>query len=451
MTGTRNAPLPLAYRAEVLTRIMPSLQAGECCALVGTSGVGKSNLMRFLQRHDVQMAYWGNDHPVVVLIDAHSLVFGELPNEYVVAELMIHRLIMEAEQRALPVELITWADELHRKLVAQPSTHLALRYLERFCSRLCMQHGLQIVFCFDQFENLWQSLAAQFFLNLRNLRDQCKYYLVYLILMRKPLHQLRSDLQAVEAFWELFSSDIYGLGMYSVSDAQSMLERLAQRRGVTIDDARCQTILMLSGQHPGLLRALFGIACSDVNLDLTPDTLVSLRLIVEECTKIWYDLTIDEQQLLQQIALGQSVPSGADSMLEELALKEIIIGQPPQLFSPLFTAYLLRQSGHGAPGVMVDLRQRQVWIEGQLLERSLAPLEFGLLAYLARHAGAVCEREAILRELYPEDCLEVNDQRLDTLMRRLRDALGDDARNPRHLITHRGVGIQLVQGGIQAE
>ena len=105
-------PRPLSYRSEILGRVMPSLQAGECCSLIGVSGVGKSNLVRFLSRKDVQSAYWHTNTIWMVLIDTHSLVFADQPAEFVIPELMIHRLIMEAESRAMPAEVVTWANDL---------------------------------------------------------------------------------------------------------------------------------------------------------------------------------------------------------------------------------------------------------------------------------------------------------------------------------------------------
>jgi DNA-binding response OmpR family regulator len=132
-----------------------------------------------------------------------------------------------------------------------------------------------------------------------------------------------------------------------------------------------------------------------------------------------------------------------------LRLKEIIVGEPAALFSPLFTEYVLVHSKIDVVGILVDTHLRQVWVDGQLLTKKLAPLEFGLLEHLARHAGTVCKREDILRELYKEKESEANDERLDTILRRLREALHDDAHHPRHLITHRGIGVQLARGHIQ--
>ena len=100
---------------------MPSLKAGECCSLIGVSGVGKSNLVRFLGRKDVQAAYWHTDTIWLVLIDTHSLVFADQLAEFVILELMIHLLIMEAEHCAMPAEFVSWANDLHSRLIMQPN------------------------------------------------------------------------------------------------------------------------------------------------------------------------------------------------------------------------------------------------------------------------------------------------------------------------------------------
>ena len=68
---------PVSFRSEILSHLMAALQAGECCSLLGISGVGKSNLARFISRRDVQEAYWSDANIWVVLVDSDGLVFSE--------------------------------------------------------------------------------------------------------------------------------------------------------------------------------------------------------------------------------------------------------------------------------------------------------------------------------------------------------------------------------------
>jgi DNA-binding winged helix-turn-helix (wHTH) protein len=453
MSSERDIPLPISYRAELLKRIMPMLHAGESCSLVGTSGVGKSNLVRFLQRPDVQAAYWGDDRAWVVAIDTHGLVFDDLPQEYAIAELMIHRLIREAERRALAADVLADFNEKYRHVIERPSTHLALRYLERICGRLCETHNIRLIFAFDQFEDVWRSLDARLFLNLRHLRDEFKYRLTYLVMTRERLQRVRQrardDLPAVEAFCELFTSHVYGLGMYSPSDAKTMLDRIAERRGAVLDSDLQRAILAGGGGHPGLLRAVFWALHDTPAGKAGAAALLQIDVVAEECAKIWNDLLPEEQYIFRSIAADAAQIPSDNPALSDLQLKEIVVGMPPALFSPLFRDYALNQAGDMS-GIVVAPRMRQVWLDGQPLAKVLAPLEFTLLEYLARNASQVCRREDILRELYQkEQYIDVNDERLDTLLRRLRETLKEDARNPRYLITHRGVGIQLANGRVR--
>lgn len=441
--STHDHPLPLEYRTELLGRVMPMLRAGECCSLVGLSGVGKSNLIRFLGRPDVQAQHWDTERTWMVLIDTHGLVLGEQPDEFAVAELIIHRLILEAERRGSSSELIEWASDLHARLCAQPSSQLALRSLERVCVRLCDQAGLQLVLMFDQFEDLWRRAADRFFLNLRYLRDQLKYRLVYLVLTRSALPELRESPAATEAFWELFTAHTYGLGMYSPADAAEMLARMAARQGSPLDDALAQRAIELSGRHSGLLRAIFWALCERPALAAPGADLLAVPAIASECAKLWGQCSPDERHCAHILAAGLPLHQPGAPALERLRLTELVAGEPPALFTPLFGDYVLRQSGMDMAGVVVDAPLRSVWLDGQPLLKPLGPLEFELLLYLATHSGTVCRREDIMRELYKEQYYNAGDDRLDTLLRRLREALNEDARHPRYLVTHRGVGVQL--------
>ncbi len=72
----------------------------------------------------------------------------------------------------------------------------------------------------------------------------------------------------------------------------------------------------------------------------------------------------------------------------------------------------------------------------------LTATEFRLLVELARNAERVVSREALLERVWGYDYL--GDSRLvDMAVKRLRDKLGDDARNPRYITTVRGAGYRL--------
>ncbi|MGC3990561.1 MAG: response regulator transcription factor [Chthoniobacteraceae bacterium] len=69
----------------------------------------------------------------------------------------------------------------------------------------------------------------------------------------------------------------------------------------------------------------------------------------------------------------------------------------------------------------------------------LTPVEFDLLASLARAAGRVKTREQLLEEIRERD-YEVFDRSIDVHVSALRKKLGDDAKSPRFIRTVRSVG-----------
>jgi DNA-binding response OmpR family regulator len=121
-------------------------------------------------------------------------------------------------------------------------------------------------------------------------------------------------------------------------------------------------------------------------------------------------------------------------------------GTPPATIAERTVAFVQQRARHGQHGtitwgpLVVDLDRRRAEYEGSVVD--VTPLQFRLLASLARAQGAVRTRDELQRELWPG---EPNDdgRRLDAHVRRLRGRLGEDANAPRFLLTVRGEGFRL--------
>jgi DNA-binding response OmpR family regulator len=73
----------------------------------------------------------------------------------------------------------------------------------------------------------------------------------------------------------------------------------------------------------------------------------------------------------------------------------------------------------------------------------LTPVEFDLLASLARARGRVKTREALLEEIRERD-YDVFDRSIDVHISGLRKKLGDDPKSPRYIRTLRSAGYMLI-------
>ena len=90
----------------------------------------------------------------------------------------------------------------------------------------------------------------------------------------------------------------------------------------------------------------------------------------------------------------------------------------------------------------VDLGAQVARIDGE--ERRLTTHQFAILAALAQRPGRVLSRERIL-ELARGDELEAFDRSIDVHVSRIRAAIEDDPRQPRRILTHRGVGYVFAE------
>ncbi len=84
---------------------------------------------------------------------------------------------------------------------------------------------------------------------------------------------------------------------------------------------------------------------------------------------------------------------------------------------------------------------RKASLDGALL--TLTPVEFDLLACLARAPGRIRTREQLLEEIRERD-YEVFDRSIDVHISALRKKLGDDPKEPRFIQTVRSAGYLLI-------
>ena len=95
-----------------------------------------------------------------------------------------------------------------------------------------------------------------------------------------------------------------------------------------------------------------------------------------------------------------------------------------------------------AGALTIDRAEHRASLRGKAIE--LSPLLLRLLEHLAEHSGRVVTRAELKRILWPYAERIDTERRLNTAMRALRSALGDDAEAPRYIETLRSHGYRWV-------
>jgi two-component system KDP operon response regulator KdpE len=91
-------------------------------------------------------------------------------------------------------------------------------------------------------------------------------------------------------------------------------------------------------------------------------------------------------------------------------------------------------------GLVMDTAARRVKLDGE--DVHLTPIEYKLLAVLAKNSGKVLTHSALLKEVWGRHTPD-NQTYLRIHTQHLREKLKDDALNPRFIVTEPGIGYRL--------
>lgn len=133
-----------------------------------------------------------------------------------------------------------------------------------------------------------------------------------------------------------------------------------------------------------------------------------------------------------------------DSDVIQIALAQQFVYLSSDATLPLESIGSL-ESGTKAEGrLRLEKRSRRVWIAGEEVIPPLSVSQFRLLEILYEHEGRVVSRKDIIEKVWREEnALDVSEQALDALVRRLRDRLASVDPTQAYIVTVRGHGLRL--------
>jgi energy-coupling factor transporter ATP-binding protein EcfA2 len=251
-----------------------------------------------------------------------------------------------------------------------------------------LEEQASLCLLFDRFDVAADHASGAIFSNLRALRDAHKYTLTYVTATRRSLDPYTE-------LAELFIANTLWLGPLSEGDALWNVERYSKRKGLAWDETASKQIVQLSWGYPSLLRAVCEAYASGAALEV--QSLAGHPAVRRRVEEFWADHP-DEEALRQSGLTGH----------------------------PLLVA--------GPMPVMVDT--------GQLTAK-----EHLLWEYLQAHPNQVCDKDDLIRGVWPEDRIYergIRDDSLAQLVRRLREKVEPDPSSPRHIQTVAGRGYRFI-------
>jgi hypothetical protein len=250
-------------------------------------------------------------------------------------------------------------------------------------------------FCliFDRFDALPVEMRPLVYGELRALRDDHKYVLTYLVASRRPI-----DAQSELA--ELFYAHSLWLGPLTTSDAHWSAASYAARSGQAWDEASLARLIELSGGYPAWLRAACEAYASGCPLELP--ALLAHPALRHRLDEFWSAAPTPDELRLSRL---EGIPL--------LKCSAPVLARP----APAFDTSTL------------TAKELRLWE-----------------AFQAR-GSEVCEKDDLIRAVWPEDkvFLEgIRDDALAQLVRRLRQKAADQTGDEQIIQTVPGRGYKLL-------
>jgi hypothetical protein len=320
------------YRSEIVGPLMTMIRHGDSACLVGMAGVGKSNLLHFLQQPEVSQHYMPSEADRTRFVPMVCWSGTQSKDSFV--NLMVQW---------------TWnvASSLETQMAGAPPIGAPPLYLLRNVLQVvCQKHNLRLVYILDDFDCLIQHQEPDFFNDMRSLRDEYRASgnLVFIVITH-TLPQLVPGLQPLNKsrFFDILQDRIYSLPPYRNTDAAAMLQVLSDSKdNCPIQAVDRDRLIAYSGGHSGLLGALFHELYPDFTLSRSRlgrlvETSQKLRT---SCEQIWEHLLLEEQQTLCSLVMGQPTPLQMEEYLCRRGL--LADSSPARIFSPLLGEYIRR-------------------------------------------------------------------------------------------------------------
>jgi hypothetical protein len=281
---------PETYRSAEVQRLLAAVRAGECAAVIGLSGSGKSNLLGFMA-HRVT----GPGLPELVLADCNRLA---TPSAAAFLDLL---------------------GEMMGGGMAP--TRQSLTDLETLIGARLASSAVGLCLLVDRFDALPGEAQRALSGQLRALRDAYKYSLTYILAIRRPLEP------ALEIA-ELFFAHTLWLGGLARPDAIWSAAQYAARSGLAWPEEVLEKLAEISGGYPSLLRACCEACAAGAAPNL--ESLRSHPAVQRRVDEFWRDAPtlehLERSGLVGNALLGPapafSTPTGVETDTTSLTAAE---------------------------------------------------------------------------------------------------------------------------------
>lgn len=419
------ASYPLTFRKNDAEMLGLHIKNRHNVVLVGMKRVGISNFLRFfLYRKGIQENYINDGKKYVFIpVDLNDLVERELYPFWV---LTLKRIEDAVEKAQISPKTRKYIETLFLDSIQSQDLFLTIDSIRKSLSHL-VDEGITPVLFFLRFDRMKDVVTPEFFANLQGLVDACHQNLSYVFTSVRSLESL-SPTVFTKASVSVFARTMY-IEPSLMHDSSTIFDEVCKRYGLKFSPTSKQQILSLVDGYTQYLQFALTYLHENKNESVSVkliDELLRDERVALQSEELWESLTPEEQEILIKFLGNTKITNEEKDKSSYLWNTGIINGK--NIFSPLFEKYV-EQKGK---------------THSDSHKKELSKKENLLLKLLENNRGALCEREAIIENVWPEaQSYGVSDWAVDRLVARLRQKL--KILNPEYeIITVKTRGYKLV-------
>jgi len=175
---------PMEYREEITAPLFERIRQMDSFAAVGGGSMGKTRLLDFVMRQEVQQHFLADKSMNVLLVRADCNRVMKV-NQWYLYEMLLTAIIECCYQLPKTRSRRGEFNDLREPVILHKNNALlALRHLELAVTILTQEMGMSVCFLLDEFDEMFRNLKPTALANLRGIRDANKNQLCYGLFFR---------------------------------------------------------------------------------------------------------------------------------------------------------------------------------------------------------------------------------------------------------------------------
>jgi DNA-binding winged helix-turn-helix (wHTH) protein len=401
---------PVIFRQDDARQLGKSLASRNSVELIGMKRVGISNFLRFFLYHDdiVRTYIHPSDRHLFIPVDLNDLIEIEMVPFWT----LTLKRIVDLVNRNKDLESFRESVNSHfmRSIQLQDQFYILDAIRETITE--IANKGFYPTLFFLRFDRLNKTAKPELLSNLKGLIEATAHRLCYVFTTYRELHDLIPHVFSKTAIFTFYQQQYLKPG--NIEDSRIISDTIKQKCHITLPKDVENEILLASGGHVQYIHL----------------SLIVLKELLDKngtLSNNWFDHLAQEERLalqseelfstlndLEKETIIKSGDKCTNYSYDEMDQARYLwnagyINQKHCIFSTLFHHYMM---------------QKEVYNKKAKQSENLTKKEQLLFDVLKQHENQICEREEIVRAVWPEcNELGVSDWAVDRLVARLRSKL----------------------------